>query len=72
MRDKHQVIEEPDEAKVSRPVLETSESREGLAEFNTYPNYQTIQIIIHNRKHYLNSKRLILGTEKSIHRFFRM
>ncbi len=29
--DKRQVIEEPDEAKVSRPVLKTSGSREGLA-----------------------------------------
>lgn len=34
MRDKRQVIEEPCEAKVSRTVLETSGSREGLAEFN--------------------------------------
>jgi hypothetical protein len=32
--DKRQFIEEPDEVKVSRPVLKTSGSREGLAEFN--------------------------------------
>src|SRR5919202_2776787 len=35
MRDKHQIIEEPCEVKISCTVLETSESREGLAEFNT-------------------------------------
>ncbi|NEO30367.1 MAG: HNH endonuclease [Symploca sp. SIO3C6] len=34
MRDKHQIIEEPDEVKVSCPVLKTSGSREGLTEFN--------------------------------------
>src|SRR5919199_4324159 len=36
MRDKHQIIEEPCEVKVSCTVLETSESREGLAEFNEF------------------------------------
>src|ERR671932_1362120 len=36
MRDKHQIIEEPCEVKVSCTVLETSESREGLAEFNVF------------------------------------
>ncbi len=30
-REKRQLIEEPDEVKVSRPVLETSGSREGVA-----------------------------------------
>ena len=35
MHDKHQIIEEPCEAKVSRTVLQTSGSREGLAEFNS-------------------------------------
>jgi len=34
MHDKHQIIEEPCEAKASCTVLETSGSREGLAEFN--------------------------------------
>ena len=31
MHDKHQFIEEPDEVKVSRPVLKTSGTREGIA-----------------------------------------
>lgn len=31
MHDKHQFIEEPDEVKVSRPVLKTSDTREGIA-----------------------------------------
>ena len=31
MQDKHQITEEPDEVKVSRPVLKTSRSREGAA-----------------------------------------
>lgn len=35
MHEKHQVIEEPYEAKVSRTVLKTSGFREGLAEFNS-------------------------------------
>ncbi len=34
MCEKHQVIEEPCEVKVSRTVLKTSGLREGLAEFN--------------------------------------
>lgn len=34
MFDKHQVTEEPDEVKVSRPVLETSGTGDSLAEFN--------------------------------------
>lgn len=34
MRDKHQIIEEPDEVKVSRPVLKTSGTGDSLAEFN--------------------------------------
>ena len=38
MHDKHQNIEEPCEVKVSCTVLETSESREGLAEFNKLVN----------------------------------
>jgi hypothetical protein len=38
MRDKHQVIEEPDEVKVSRPVLKTSGTGDSLAEFNPATN----------------------------------
>jgi len=34
---KPQIIEEPDEVKVSRPVLKTSEFCERLAEFNILP-----------------------------------
>ncbi|HEY9638188.1 MAG TPA: hypothetical protein V6D14_32645 [Coleofasciculaceae cyanobacterium] len=34
MRDKHQIIEEPDEVKISRPVLKTSGTGDSLAEFN--------------------------------------
>lgn len=41
MRDKHQIIEEPCEVKVSCTVLETSESREGLAEFNLLATLST-------------------------------
>jgi len=32
--DIHQIIEEPDEVKVSRPVLKTSGTGDSLAEFN--------------------------------------
>jgi len=35
MRDKHQIIEEPCERKLSRTVLKTSEAGDSLAEFNT-------------------------------------
>jgi hypothetical protein len=31
---KHQIVEEPDEVKVSRPVLKTSGAGDSLAEFN--------------------------------------
>jgi putative transposase len=34
MRDKHQVIEEPCEVKISRTVLKTSGTGDSLAEFN--------------------------------------
>jgi hypothetical protein len=34
MRNKHQTTEEPDEMKVSRPVLKTSGIGDSLAEFN--------------------------------------
>ncbi|MEH2320275.1 hypothetical protein [Nostoc sp.] len=34
MRDKHQTIEEPDEVKVSRPVLKTNGVGDNLVEFN--------------------------------------
>ena len=34
MRDKHQIIEEPDDAKVSRPVLKTNGVGDNLVEFN--------------------------------------
>jgi hypothetical protein len=34
MHDKHQIIEEPCEAKVSRTVLKTSGTGDSLAEFN--------------------------------------
>ena len=34
MRDKHQIIEEPNEVKVSRSVLKTSGAGDSLAEFN--------------------------------------
>lgn len=34
MRDKHRDIEEPDEVKISRPVLKTSRVGNNLAEFN--------------------------------------
>ena len=36
MCDKHRVTEEPCEAKVSRTVLESGGSREGVADFNSY------------------------------------
>jgi transposase len=36
MRDKHQIIEEPCEVKVSRTVLKTSEIGDSLAEFNSF------------------------------------
>jgi hypothetical protein len=36
MRDKHQIIEEPDEEKFSRPVLKTSEAGDSLTEFNYF------------------------------------
>lgn len=35
MRDKHQTIEEPDEVKVSRPVLKTNGVGDNLVEFNS-------------------------------------
>ncbi|MBW4607333.1 MAG: hypothetical protein KME22_08925 [Hassallia sp. WJT32-NPBG1] len=35
MRDKHQIIEEPDEVKVSRPVLKTNGVGNNLVEFNS-------------------------------------
>ncbi|MEH2412526.1 hypothetical protein [Nostoc sp.] len=35
MRDKHQIIEEPDDAKVSRPVLKTNGIGDNLVEFNS-------------------------------------
>ncbi|MEH1871947.1 hypothetical protein [Nostoc sp.] len=35
MRDKHQIIEEPDDAKVSRPVLKTNGVGDNFVEFNT-------------------------------------
>ena len=34
MHDKHQIIEEPDEVKVSRPVLKTNGVGDNLVEFN--------------------------------------
>ncbi|MDH6078454.1 hypothetical protein NWP16_11520 [Chrysosporum ovalisporum FSS-45] len=34
MRDKHCIIEEPDEVKVSRPVLKTNGVGDSLVEFN--------------------------------------
>jgi hypothetical protein len=34
VRDKHQDIEEPDEVKISCPVLKTSRVGDNLAEFN--------------------------------------
>lgn len=34
MRDKHQIIEEPDEVKVSCPVLKTSGAADSPVEFN--------------------------------------
>ncbi len=36
MRDKHQTIEEPDDAKVSRPVLKTNGVGNSLVEFNDF------------------------------------
>src|SRR3712207_5105460 len=36
MCNKHQITEEPDEVKVSRPVLETSRVGDSLAEFNNH------------------------------------
>ena len=36
MHDKHQIIEEPCEGKLSCTVLKTSETGDGLAEFNTF------------------------------------
>src|SRR4028118_1662025 len=36
MRDKHQIIEEPCEVKVSRTVLKTSGTGDSLAEFNIF------------------------------------
>ncbi|MHC5932976.1 transposase [Nostoc sp.] len=36
MHDKHQIIEEPDEVKVSRPVLKTNGVGDNLVEFNCF------------------------------------
>ena len=43
MHDKHQIIEEPCEAKVSRTVLKTSGTGDSLAEFNA-PQYALKQL----------------------------
>ena len=37
MRDKHQIIEEPCEGKLSCTVLKTSETGDSFAEFNSIP-----------------------------------
>jgi hypothetical protein len=40
--------------------------------FAIYQNYETIPIISARKRLYPNSKKLILGTPKSIHKSFRM
>jgi len=44
MHDKHQIIEEPCEAKVSRTVLKTSGTGDSLAEFN-YEDPELVEYI---------------------------
>src|SRR4028118_1539110 len=65
MRDKHQIIEEPCEVKISRTVLKTSGSREGLAEFNhlaavsngkLFPNPRPFRKLERKRKHCCNKE----------------
>lgn len=46
MRDKHQTIEEPDEVKVSRPVLKTNGVGDNLVEFNTLATLSTGVIFV--------------------------
>ncbi|MBN3950936.1 MAG: transposase [Nostoc sp. NMS7] len=41
MRDKHQIIEEPDEVKISRPVLKINETGDSLVEFNALATLST-------------------------------
>jgi hypothetical protein len=57
MCDKRQVIEEPCEAKVSRTVLESGGSREGVADFN----HQCLHIHPIKGKSYRNGKNFSCG-----------
>ena len=70
MRDKHQIIEEPCEGKLSCTVLKTSEAGDSLAEFNRSA-HDAQKVLFHNLRSISNGieKRVIeLDIEKCFDR----
>ena len=66
MRDKHQIIEEPNEVKVSRSVLKTSGAGDSLAEFNraTQDAQKLLQLNLRSNKGGKEKRVLELDIEK--------
>ncbi len=58
MRDKHQIIEEPCEVKVSRTVLKTSGTGDSLAEFNALATLSTGEVFEGTRSYRKYEKKL--------------
>jgi putative transposase len=64
MCDKHQIIEERNEGKLSRSVLKTSGTGDGLAEFNTLATLST-GVVFQNPKHYKTNLEKLRRLSKS-------
>ena len=71
MHDKHQTIEEPCEAKVSRTVLKTSGTGDSLAEFNTFLTLWVREFAIDGNRPDGNSLTCSNGTKIESPQFFK-